>query len=576
MKLAVFELKITIVGPVVTQSSAVGQFGFDAVPAQTRGHYYLPGSLIKGLLGEAMTELNTLCGQWPLGEWLGKSSEENLAGPGVDPSRGRVQFSDLLDETPVAQRDRGVKYRIRIDDVRGSVDKGAYLVIDAPFASGENITFSGTVRARLKENETAGSVRKALLAGLRWISSVGAERSVGFGRIDKVELTLQSEQTVVPAAMPNPKARYRLTLNPSAPLCIPKRRVGTNLFECEDAIPGSAIRGAIAEMIQGSTKFKALLDQLHLVRVTHAFPAKSGSTLRPARRPLSLCSMPGEGELRDVRTQADPPKNLSGPPAFDIDWKAEDWQKVPACYAWPDLEKELRVRTAVEGEKRKAAEAELFAYRVIPPGQCVWLADADLSRVTDDRARCEVASCLTALEGCGLWGLGKTKAAAELCVQAVEDPALPPHPTSFLAITLQTPALLLDPRPLASAMEKADYKELYQQAWDRLAGKGVLELRHCFQRVSLAGGQYLAERFQPGQNYWPYLLTDPGSIFVFEVIDTERAKAVATQWLRQGLKASGKGLYFQDESPDQLWKECPYIPENGYGEVRIEWVQGIQ
>jgi hypothetical protein len=576
MKFATFGLDITATGPVVTQSSALGEFGVDSLLAQTRGHYYLPGTLVKGLLREAMTELESLGAAWSLSDWFGQGSGDEEGTGGVDPWRGRLQIVDLLHDLP-AKDDAGTRYRIRMDEQRGSVDKGAYLVIEAPFASGEQVTFRGKVRMRLKDAEDAGEVRKALLAGLRWISAAGAERTAGFGHIHDAHvgngsvLDLDSAVKAVPARGKAPSF-LRLTLRPEDPLCIAQRRVSRNLFECEEHIPGAALRGAIAAMAEGSAACEPLLDNLHLVRITHALPANENQPVRTPRAPLSLCRLPGHSDLQDVRLLRDAPTEFDVEPAFDIDWKKEDWDKLPSQYKTRDLDKELRVRTAIFGEARRAKDNQLFAYRVIPPGQCVWIADVDLTRITDDTTRSQVVRCLKAFEQLGLWGLGKTKACAAVTLDDSVPPVAPViGKQGFLSVILATPALLVDPRPLTRPLSRDEYRNLLQQAWDHQAGKGILELFNWFQRLSLAGSHYLAERFQPSGSYRPWLLSAPGSIFVFQVNDVARAKESVEKWLQQGLKPFGKGFYFDDDAPSQLWRNCPYIPENGYGEVRVEW-----
>src|SRR6266851_796975 len=91
---ASFSLTLTLQGPVMTNSSVRGGFGVDSVMAQTGGTFYLPGTLVKGLLGEAWQELASIDPAFGglQRRWLGEESQtQNL------PERGTLFFEDLLD-----------------------------------------------------------------------------------------------------------------------------------------------------------------------------------------------------------------------------------------------------------------------------------------------------------------------------------------------------------------------------------------------------------------------------------------------------------------------------------------------
>lgn len=565
MRFASIEIDLTLLGPIMTQSSAVGAFGLDSVLARTRGHFFLAGTLIKGLVRESLEELRTLNPAWPLDQWFGRKSNEEAGS--MDPWRGRLRFADFIG--PAEEPGTRSRYRIQIDDNRGSVDQGFYQVLEAPFASGKEVKFSGTVRVELTTGETAEGVAVALRAALNWMSGVGAERTVGFGRLKKVTVTAGVEIDLdhLPATALSGDY-FNLTLTLHDPLCIPRHRTGTNLFDSEEFIPGAVLRGVMARMTADTNCGKALEDCLHLIRITHALPVQAATSSRPRKAPLSLYQVSGESALRDALLQPDPPAGLIGDPAFDIDWKASDWDRLPAGFQPFHPKKALRVRTAIESEKRKADDNKLFAYWVIPPGQCVWQAGLDLRRVPAAQ-RPAVLDCLQRLAHVGLWGLGKTKAAADFSLNSTTAPVAPAgRHGQFLCIILESPALLMDPRPLASMQSPASFQRLLQDAWDRQAGAGVLKLHNWFQRNTLAGGRYLAGRFQKDRPYRPYLLTNEGSVFVFEVLNTKTAAELGQAWLDRGLTPWGENFYGAGELS---WRNCPYIPENGYGEVRIEW-----
>lgn len=109
--------------------------------------------------------------------------------------------------------------------------------------------------------------------------------------------------------------------------------------------------------------------------------------------------------------------------------------------------------------------------------------------------------------------------------------------------------------------------------WQELSN-GSLLVANYFQRCSLAGGQYFRRRFaRANARYKPYLLSSEGSTFLLEPTPGKEKEAIARldEWLRMGLPLSASVRQFYD-IPDDLadqWKHCPYLPENGYGEIAV-------
>jgi hypothetical protein len=146
-------------------------------------------------------------------------------------------------------------------------------------------------------------------------------------------------------------------------------------------------------------------------------------------------------------------------------------------------------------------------------------------------------------------------------------------------VTLQTPALLIDPgRHLApggkngSAREE-DLEREYQDVWQELS-EGSLRMASYFQRCTLAGGEYFRRRFLgKDAQYKPYLLSSEGSTFLLEPASGEEnaARAYLDSWLRSGLPLSRsvRTFYRIPDEPKIQWAHCPYVPENGYGEIAV-------
>ena len=172
--------------------------------------------------------------------------------------------------------------------------------------------------------------------------------------------------------------------------------------------------------------------------------------------------------------------------------------------------------------------------------------------------------------------MGKTKARASVTVRpAALKSAAMDH--NEVAITLQTAALLCDPgrhlapREQIGSADRDKMQEEYQQVWKDLSG-GSLQLKHYFHRMSLAGSGYMRHRFQNGKPYRPYLLTDAGSVFVLRVEDQQKAAECVRSWLNRGIELSKavRNFYLLEGIPEQdLWKYCPFLPENGFGEIAV-------
>jgi len=181
-----------------------------------------------------------------------------------------------------------------------------------------------------------------------------------------------------------------------------------------------------------------------------------------------------------------------------------------------------------------------------------------------DRAKVEAQ--LRDLLGRGLRGMGKTKAAAD--VQLSSGPAARglhqsrPEPRDAVwVVTLQTPALLCEPE----GFNDGPLCEGYQRVWSQLSADS-LQMKRFYAQQYLAGGRYLYRRFQSHSDYRPWLLTDAGSVFVFEAARGRESYAQEriAEWLAHGLPLPG---WVARDGSD--WNTCPFLPENGFGEIAV-------
>jgi hypothetical protein len=496
------------------------------------------------------------------------------------PRRGRLHFTDFqYDGNGDAA---GVRYRIRMDTARGAAHKGALLTIESPFAPGQRVNFTGQISYRVGDQAEADAIQSYIITGLRWSTNFGGERTAGFGRLVDVAIVREDRMSlqVAPGTVStSAEEGLGIAIRPLAPFCVAKRQVNPNLFESDIVLSGGVLRGALATtlkslcglprdaIIDGSLPppWQEIGTYFNHIRFTHAFPALEHANQRPVVEPFSLVK--DRGNLYDVALcegpclLGDPPRA----PSFAIDWKTSD--DVRALFGWAHPKRELRVRTAMDRERRRARDEQLFAYDMVVPQGCLWYGKVDLSQVPAGVTRAAVALQLRVLLRHGLRGLGKTKAAAEVMVDGQAAPAHPsdPHPIGNLwIVTLQTPALLCDPKNLNEASGAQDLFAAYNAVWDDISG-GTMRLIRFFASQSLAGG-YLVLRFQPDKPYNPLLLTNQGSVFVLQASGgIESAQAVIEAWLNHGLPLP----HWARDRYGEHWSTCPFLPADGFGEIAV-------
>ncbi|MGQ0594713.1 MAG: RAMP superfamily CRISPR-associated protein [Gammaproteobacteria bacterium] len=593
-----FKLALTLKTPFLVQASMGGGFGLDALLARDEEHNpYLPADSVVGKLREAWCDLSRVSGFTFLprvDDWLGAKSST----PDDAPQRRRIKFESLKlvrratrgSSAPEVTEDsegagaaapvgaprsfaRGffTLPRIQIDEERHSAKKGALMLAEQPCRPGREMTFAGECYGYVDDPD---NFRRHLIAGLRWIPQIGAERTVGFGRVLRVDVEdlgpgPQGEFTsTVPASCTRLGLRLRLT----EPFCLAKRRVAENIFESDVVISGGALKGAVATLLGCHPGQYPELER-HLDKLTfrHAFPSDAPQA-RAVVTPLSLVKVKdkviGKQLVFDV-ARCEKPVLINGrAPAFRIDWKDDGGLE---HYGRAEVGRRLQVRTEIDSSTLRAAENKLFVYESIKPGETIWLSEVLLpgndGAPTAALQELERLLCQAAAPQ-GLKFLGKTDARAEVEFDTTVKFAQLSDPKPVAGgwiVTLQTPALLCSPEGMANP------KEGYETVWKELSGE-QLELSHFFASQSLAGGGYLYRRFMDtSKPYRPFLLTDPGSVFVLKLAQGDQNIAIKTVegWLRNGLPLPGWARNRYARSGEPLWQTCPFLPENGFGEVAV-------
>jgi CRISPR/Cas system CSM-associated protein Csm3 (group 7 of RAMP superfamily) len=578
MKYVRMPVILTLTGPILTQSTAPGEAGIDSPVARNdKGDVMLPFSLVKGRVRQSWCELSDRNDDVA---WFGGAADTDFV-----PNRARFRFSDFV----AREGDRhGVKHRIRIDRRTGTADDGALQFIESPFAAGEPVEFRGEV-SWFAEDALAEARR--LEEAFRWTNNFGAERTTGFGRVANVVVEQPMEQTLsaAQAAVETVPPILGLQLEMLEPFCIARRQAAKNLFESEDVISGAVIRGVLAtifnqslgkrgtEAIEESVDAWPMLGKwFNTVRFTPALPVANTASNSPVVLPLSLVQ-DQKDEWHDVALCAVPivfsfeadGKPQFRAPRFVIDWKDQQRDAVEAAFGWNWPRRELRVRTAIDSTTRRAKDEQLFAYEMVIPAGFRWQGSVDLSNVAEsDRPQllAQLNSLLSIGGTDGIQGFGKSKARARVTVgeeiPPIQASTLAPIDKSLWIITLQSPALLCDPKEFDESTNARQLHDAYAAVFDELSGQ-KLQLVRYFAQQSLAGGEYLHTRFRKHEPYAPFLLTDRGSVFVLR--QTGDAAELVTRWLRNGLPLPKWAIdhYGVD------WRTNPFLPVDGFATIAV-------
>lgn len=611
-----FDVTLEIEGPLLTRDSRAATHGVDAVALRyPDGRFAIPDSLIKGRVRDAWADLTealrnggneadrtrvramySFDSDRLLGIGADEAKRRNL--PDANGARGALQFSDLVTSQSIAG---SRQVRVQLDEVRGAADDQMLLELEAAGRPGERMTFTGTIAASLKVDE-AERVRRGLEAGLRWIPAIGGLTGVGYGVVRGATVTRRAASNVTIDYAVKAVDALHVALQSDKPICIlGPTAVHQNVFESLDYIPGNVLKGAIAttvlrhcgihdgailteEALKGAgvteRGWLALARHLASIRVRHAFP--SAGNHRACAIPLSMARLKqedGRMVLQDMALVPTVGLVAGAVPAFAPDWKGDEG--LAAAYGWAESHRETRVRTAIDRSKRRAKDEALFAHeRVQLKEPASWRTVLDLGGIAQEPERREVAAALLSLLTVGVGPAGKSKATLRRCEaeQATPKEDEAPNIATTLEpfresgectwiLTLQTETLIGSPE----VFDRDGARAMYDQAFRELSG-GALKISRFFAQQQLAGGEWLHERFRGsrGYSYAPYLLTRPGSTFVLTCPEggSSAASCLIAGWIASGLPLDdGATTYYELGDTEHTWKQCPFVRENGYGEI---------
>ncbi|MCP4559174.1 MAG: hypothetical protein GY873_29175 [Bosea sp.] len=571
----VLELSLTIRSPFLFQGLD-GALGIDAAALRDeQGRPVIPAEQVKGVLRAALdvlakhapdvataAEIETLFGRE-------SSSTDKGSGAGAsdEPNRARIFFRDLVAEGLSAP---SITTRVEIDDETGAAKTGALQMIELAAPFGAEVAFVGRMILQERDEAKARRVVHALGLAAELVPAIGALKSSGFGEVVARKISVVPDAPKTPASLAGPVERIDYRVSFDGPILVDARREAENLFVGSDIVPGAVFKGALATKlaVQGlnpetDPDWSAALSALH---VSHAFPESEDGRATGLPIPFSALTwrVGQDWAVADALLAGGGVVSPEGEVAAHVlDWKGAAWDAFHRRTNWPvDFDPPsplLRSHVKIERDSLVAADQQLFttvAKSVWRRGEDRWLPRAwrlsvDFGKVPEafrDRLRAAIEA--------GLEPIGKTQASATFEIAGTSVPVAAPIPgrPGLHAVTLATPALLLDPCSQVPVAEQ--YRAVIKQ---QTGG----ELLRFFALRNLAGG-YVSMRRRPyGRTYYPFVLTKAGSVFLIEGADSARLQEIA----RFGFQPVAL------QGADTLdWRTCPYLPENGYGQAAFNLV----
>lgn len=586
-----YEITLSFAGPFISQASGVMALGLDATMQRDSDQApVINGSLIRGNIRHALSEFQKFTEEQQLKNyilsWFGEESKEGC----YDPQRANLDFDfywRLKSETTV--NNKAQRTRIAIDKETNTVEEGALQVIEDCFpAGGKNPVFIGNVTLRYKLGNEPKNFKKWIEKALDYIPAMGSFKGSGFGRLLKCEVIAKNK---TPENKPQEQlslapetTRFGIQLTLDQPFCLGRPKTpSSNFIVSEEIITGNVIKALIARSYheKDQTKLsKRLSTELCFddLIITHALPALKEKPERQAVLPLSLTIQKEKEKttLFDMATlskEALESYTLKEALSFAIDWKPKDFDFANQEYdkqaqkrTTINIERIIALRTGINPEKGISEEAQLFSLECIEPSKHVWCADIELANISTEK-RQQVFQKLQAILKKDLKGIGKTKAQASIQIQALAFNNVPKTELSkgTYIVTLVSPARMLPPNmQLSGTNTNQQLRDYYQAYWQQISADIKLETYFAQQQLSSTYYHIQRDTNQQGQQYYPEWLSKEGSVFTLKLED-EKALLAIQHCLVTGLPA-----HHEVNNEQASWKTTPYLPEHGYGEIKLK------
>jgi len=381
---------LTIMGPVLTAGATSSKWGVDATFFRDwEGNLALPGSLVRGKLREAMQyieSINENLKEKNTEKWFGKESGDNKENAlSYQPIPGQIKVNHFVCQKVIDPQLTQSQTRIRIEPETGVVDQGALYIKELPFEAGEETKWEGSVEFFSSADELDGRV-KEIKQAFHFITSVGGEKTVGFGRLKNIAFGEDIECGAMEiSGEDNTGEGLALTIKPLEPIMIGGIRKTENIFFSEKIIPGTVLKGSFAaglNRIAGNAgqpnrpidKTNEPVHKLYRLTCEHftnlRFLHGKPSSFKYSRlETIPLSGVFYGKKYEDIAFDSEETAYSRGvnPATFQVDWKSSFPEGLPPKYKMPNLDYHPVTRTAIEGKRRVADESKLYSFHMIKP-----------------------------------------------------------------------------------------------------------------------------------------------------------------------------------------------------------------
>ena len=604
------QVKLSVKAPLISSGGGDAVRNLNTIFFRSAsGELALQHSHIKGKLREAMLELqkygcfsSEIDLQSLFGQGCGKDeiTPENPQST-LQPYRARLHFSDfiLADKALNSLTGQSKLTKVSINSITGTSKENCLQVIEKLFKSGDIVIWSGVI-SFFSKSEEAALIAKNLTLGLKWITAFGGSKGSGFGCLESVITELQpvtfspQQKSAMSGALDGISIHFEF----SDDLLIGGVTRGTNFIESETVIPGGVIKGSLARFLNQLCDtvpdteaiglnnrnvvdhFPMLTKYFSALQFSHAFPVSTAQERRPVVIPFSAVKT-SVGEERDayfdVALLQKP--SLDGnnkAPVFQVNWKSSGF--LQEYFVWASCEIINKTRTAIDPKTRRAKDKSLYTFQYITPFKAgsetekvKWIANLRFPDLEPPEQEQLFGEFIKAIHQ-GWCVLGKRGSRFSFTVRdsLAQDTILPLSESvcdkDIAVVVLQSDALMFDGKAIAAHSRKPDLQGIYNDYWQEITEHSC-ELVRFFSRQKFYGG-YLAKRYKLSQHYYPIIVTEAGSVFVLKINNREKAEKILLRLREKGLPLPSTIVQRVPENREH-WELCPFVPENGYGEIRV-------
>lgn len=587
-----YTLSITINGPFLSSSNDGASFGVDTQTYRFFDKPAIPASLLKGALRQEFEQF-TATGLCELTEadvqnWFGPSDSSSSNPIGFDAltQYARIDFGYIFqltrsDQTKSSGQGRYENKTHRTRVKIGENDKqipGMLQHIEDFYGAGASHTFTGKLHCRFKTATEQVKFERWFNKATASLSALGAFKNIGFGEVAGIEPLVPDP---IPADMPVKLNSERLELRFSfdRPICIgTMRRPDANTLVSDTSIPGSTLLAVLARRIREQDLPMDAFD-FNRLHMSFAHPAEPHQT-PGLPKPLSLAFFGNDTESpRDLCREAQPQllkvRDKLLWPSFHPDWKRDQKEFEPVFNDRQPLShppRLLNVRTAIDRSSGTADEGRLFAMECVDTRNHEWVAVLNLNQETDSQTS-EAKKILGEVLGAPLDSIGKTRARTRRCVKVSEAPN---HSVEIderlITVLLTSPCRMLPSGFHCHGTESGEQLATAYQRYFHDCCDTRLSLVTFYAQQWLEGGEYYHRRFlrkvmgnSQVKSYQAELLTQAGSVFTFSISGKlHEGENIMKPFMELGLPSL-------PHTPPRDWESDPYIRENGYGRIVVNY-----